>query len=56
LCVFSREKKENECEKMLFMEKMCANKEHGRKMCVASSCNGVHGKISMTKPLYSYLK
>jgi hypothetical protein len=44
LCVFSGEKEENECvkeklvlmcEKMLFMGKMCANKDHGRKLCVA---------------------
>jgi hypothetical protein len=44
-CVFfSKEEEENECEreelvlmceKMLFMEKkLCANKEHGRKLCV----------------------
>ncbi len=44
------------CEKMLFIGKeLCANKEHGRKLCVASSCNGVHGKISMNKPLDSCL-
>ncbi len=35
------------CERMLFKRKMCANKEHGRKLCVTSSCNGVHGRISM---------
>jgi hypothetical protein len=40
---------------MLFMEKMCAKKEHGKKF-VASSCSGVHGKISMNKPMDSYLK
>jgi hypothetical protein len=55
-CVFFlRKKEENECVKgklvlmceiMLFMEKMCANKTHGRKLCVASSCSGVHGRIS----------
>ncbi len=44
------------CEKKWFMEKMCANKEHGRKLCVASSSSGVHGRMFMTKPLYSYLK
>jgi hypothetical protein len=44
------------CERMLFMEKMCANKEHGRKVCVASSCSEVHGRISMNKPLDYYLK
>ncbi len=44
------------CEKMLFMKKMCANKEHGRKLCLASNCSGVHGRISMTKPLDSYFK
>jgi hypothetical protein len=65
LVCFSKEKEENECvreelvlmcEKMLFMEKMCVNKEHGRKLCVASSCSGVHGRISMNKLLDSYLK
>jgi hypothetical protein len=65
-CVFfRRKKKENECgrgklvfmcERMLFMKKMCANKEHERKLCVASSCSGVHGRISMNNPLDSYLK
>jgi hypothetical protein len=44
------------CEKILFMKKMCANKKHGRKLCVASSCSGVHGRISMNKPLDFYLK
>ncbi len=29
--------------------------EHG-KLCVASTCSGVHGRISMTKPLDFYLK
>jgi hypothetical protein len=44
------------CEKMLFMGKtLCANKEHGRKLCVGSSCSGVHGRISMDKPLDSCL-
>jgi hypothetical protein len=38
------------------MEKMCANKEYGRKLCVTNSCNGIHGKISMNKPLDSYFK
>jgi hypothetical protein len=38
------------------MEKMCAKKEHGRKLCVTSSCSGVRGRISMNKPLYFYLK
>jgi hypothetical protein len=33
------------CERMLFMEKMCAIKEHGRNLCVASKCSGVHGRI-----------
>jgi hypothetical protein len=58
------EKEENECvkEKLVFMcekkfmEKMCANKEHGRKLCVASSYTNVRGRISTTKPLDSYLK
>jgi hypothetical protein len=44
------------CEKVLFMEKMCGNKKHGRKLCVASSCSGIHGRIFMNKPLDSYLK
>jgi hypothetical protein len=44
------------CERMLFMEKMCAKKKHGRKLCVTSSYNGVHGRISMNKPVDSYLK
>jgi hypothetical protein len=46
------------CEKMLFMKKikLCANKEHGRKLCVGNSCSGVHGKISMNKLLDSCLK
>jgi hypothetical protein len=66
LCVFGEKKKEDECvreklilmcEKMLFMKKtLCANKEHRRKLYVASSCSGVHGRISMTKPLDFYLK
>jgi hypothetical protein len=43
------------CEGMLFIEKMCANKKHGRKLCVANSCNGVHGRISINKLLDSYL-
>jgi len=30
--------------------------EHGKKLCVASTCSGVHRKISMTKPLDFYLK
>jgi hypothetical protein len=46
LCVFWEEKEEDECvrenlvlmcEKRWFMEKMCVNKEHGKKLCVASS-------------------
>ncbi len=65
MCFSRRKKEENECvkkklvfmcEKLLFMEKMCAKKEHGRKLCVASSCSGVHGRISMNKPLDSYFK
>ncbi len=40
------------CGKVLFMgKKMCANKNHEGKLCVASSCSRVHGRISMTKPL-----
>jgi hypothetical protein len=42
---------------MLFMKKkMCAKKKHGKKLCVTSSCSGVHGRISMNKPLDSYFK
>ncbi len=64
LCVFWEGKEEDECvkenlvlmcEKRWFMEKMCANKEHERKLCVTSSSSGVHGRMSMTKPLDSYL-
>jgi hypothetical protein len=44
------------CERRLFMEQMCVNKEHGRKLYVTSSCSGVHGRISMNKPLDSYFK
>ncbi len=65
-CVFfSGKKEENDCvrrklvfmcERMLFMKKMCANKEHGKKLCVANSCNGIHGRSFMNKPLDSYLK
>jgi hypothetical protein len=45
------------CERRLFMKKkMCANKEHGRRLCVANSCSGVHGRISMNKLLDSYFK
>jgi hypothetical protein len=65
LVFWGKEKEENEsvrkrlilmCGKVLFMEKMCANKEHGRKLCVVSSCSGIHGRISMTKFLDSYFK
>jgi hypothetical protein len=64
VCFFRGKKEKNECmretfvcmcEKMLFMEKMCAKKEHGRKLCVASRCSGIHGRISMNKHLDSYL-
>jgi hypothetical protein len=43
------------CERMSFMEKMCAE-EHGRKLCVTSSGSRVHRRIFMNKPLDSYLK
>jgi hypothetical protein len=50
-------KKKLYVKKMLFMKKqMCANKEHGRKLCIASSCSGVHRRISMKKPMDSYFK
>jgi hypothetical protein len=39
-------------EKMLFMETNgVQTKKHGRKLCVASSCSGVHEIISMNKLL-----
>jgi hypothetical protein len=45
------------CEEVLFMKKNCVQtKEHGRKLCVASNCSGVHEMISMNKPLDSLLK
>jgi hypothetical protein len=44
------------CEGSLFIEKMCANKKHGTKLCVTSSCSGIDGRISMNKPLDFYLK
>jgi hypothetical protein len=44
------------CEGVLFMEKMCEKKKHGKKLCVTSSCSGVHKRISMNKPLDFYLK
>jgi hypothetical protein len=65
VCFFRGKKEENECVRgklvlmcgrMLFMEKLCANKEHGKKLCVASNCSGVRGMISMNKPLDSLLK
>jgi hypothetical protein len=37
-------------------EKNVCKQEHGRKLCVASTWRGVHGRISMTKPLDFYLK
>jgi hypothetical protein len=65
LMCFWEEKEEYECvrKKLILMcekkivhekNKMCANKEHGRKFCVANSCSGVHERISMKKPLDSY--
>ncbi len=41
--------------KKKFMEKMCANKKHGRKLCIANNYSGVHGRISMNKPMDSDL-
>jgi hypothetical protein len=38
------------------MEKICANKEHGKKLCLVNCCSAVHGRISMNKPLDFYLK
>jgi hypothetical protein len=64
VCFFRVKKQENECvrkklilmcKRMLFMEKMRANKKHGRKLCVASSRSGIHGRIFMNKPLDFYL-
>jgi hypothetical protein len=36
-------------------KKCVQTKEHGRKLCVASSCSGIHEMISMNKPLDSLL-
>jgi hypothetical protein len=36
--------------------KNVCKQEHGKKLCVASTCSGVHGRISMTMPLDFYLK
>jgi len=64
-CIGGRGKEKNECVgkrlvlmcgKVLFMKKMCARNKHGRKLCVASTCSGIHGRISMTKPLEFYFK
>jgi len=44
------------CEEMLFMETNACKKEHGRNLCVTSSCSGVHGMISMNKPMDFLLK
>jgi hypothetical protein len=65
MCFFLGKKEEKQCvkgklvlvcERMLFMEKMCANKKHGKKLCVVSSCSGIHGRISMNKHLDTYIK
>ncbi len=66
VCFYLRKKEENECgreelvimcEKMFVKKrKLCENKENGRKLCVTNSCSGVHGRISMNKPLDSCLK
>ncbi len=65
VCFVWKKEEENECEReklilmceeVLFMGKeLCVNKKHGRKLCVASSRSGVHGRISMNKPLDSCL-
>jgi hypothetical protein len=36
------------------MKKMCANKSMKEVVC-SSTCSGVHGRISMIKPLDFYL-
>ncbi len=36
--------------------KNVCKQQHGKKLCVASTCSGVHGRISMTKPLDFYFK
>jgi len=36
--------------------KWCVNEEHGKKLCVVNSRNGVHGIISMNKPLDFFTK
>ncbi len=62
MCVFFwKKEEENECvrEELILMceknvvhgKKNCVNKEHGRKLCVVSSCSEVHGRISMNKLL-----
>jgi hypothetical protein len=65
-CVFSLKKEENECVRkktscyvwrsVIHGSKGVQTKEHGMKLCVISSHNGVHGMISMNKPLDSLLK
>jgi hypothetical protein len=45
------------CEEVLFMEvNGVQTKKNGRKFFVANSCSGVHGIISMNKPLDFLLK
>ncbi len=65
MCVFPWEEEEIECvegelvvmcEEVSFMEKKMQTKDHGRKLCVANSCRGVHEGISMNKPLDFLLK
>jgi hypothetical protein len=44
------------CRNVVHGRKCVQTKEHGRKLCVASSYSEVHERISMNKPLDSLLK
>jgi hypothetical protein len=62
---FGKEKEENECVRkkinsyvwkgVVYGKDVC-KQEHGKKLCVASTYSGVHGRISITKPLDFYFK
>jgi hypothetical protein len=42
------------CERVLFMKRMCARIKHGRKLCVASTCNKTSGFfVQLVVPLKS---
>jgi hypothetical protein len=64
-CVLGKKKGgEWKCEKYISSyvwkgvvhEKNVCKQEHGGKLCVVNTWSGVHGRISMTKPLDFYLK